>query len=184
MTPTTVAVELSRHWLNSMAALQPLLLSSAVANKPSPFQIVDDSNPHRYPLQITPATLRIVQTGDHLTSGDPSHSLPSPKPSLTVAMVHSLQLPTIWSIHRRQNPTSNRDGSHYLRRFCPHRCRYGLLASACNGSVSSPSPKPSINSWRFALSAMLPATLQSFQRRFNLFIGFFFFFFTSCLVYE
>ena len=76
MTPTTVAVELSRRWLNSTATLQ----LATVANKPSPLNI------HRYPLQIanTHSKLRpfaFLQTGDDLTSGDPSHSLPSPKPS-------------------------------------------------------------------------------------------------------
>ena len=190
------------------------MLQLAIANKPSTLNI------HRYPLQIVDTHID-THSKSHwqpfafLRTDNPSHSLPSPKPNLTVAtvrslqitMVRSLQITTVLSIHRRQNPASNRDGSHYLLCFRPHHCRYGSLASACDGQVTSahdgsiysPLPKPSINSRWFALSAMLPTSpslihfARISSRRFSLSathlatlqsIHRYFFFLTSSLVYE
>ena len=110
------------------------------------------SKSHRRPFAF-------LRTGDHSTSDDPSHSLLLPKPSLTVTTVRSLQLAMVQSIHRCQNPASNRDGSHYLQCFRPHRRRYdslastrdGSVASAHDGSIYSLSLKPSISSRRFDL---------------------------------
>ena len=70
-----------------------------------------------------------------------------------LATVRSLQLTTVRSIHRCQNPASARDGSHYLRCFQPHLRQSTSLASARDGSHY----------------------LRRIWRRFNLFIGIFYF---------
>ena len=167
MTPTTVAVELSRRWLNSTATLQ----LATVANKPSPLNI------HRYPLQIADTHSKsrpfaFLQTGDDLTSGDPSHSLPSPKPSspswrfvrfrsrqfirFTIAKTQ-LQLATV------ANKSSSSPSPSFRRnRDDSAPKRFGNASTSGHPSHSLLSPKPSLTIT--TVRSLQIATVRSLHR--------------------
>ena len=60
-----------------------------------------------------------------------------------------------------------------LQSFADHSQRFSPLSTIRDASVLR---QPFVTIQSFALSTMLPVTLQSFRRCFNLFIGIFFFF--------
>ena len=138
-------------------------------SKRYPNRIGDPSQPFNFL-----ATLRIPHRRQNPASPSPNLASPSSKPSLTVL---TLPLPI-----------------HLASPLPIHFARDGLLASARDGlahwryttvqlvghsrrfSPSSTVRDASVLRRPFALSATLPAMLQSFRQCFNLFIGIFYFF--------